>query len=314
MEKYGFDSFWVIGLGQWVAGDPLIMSTAAASHTKRVKMGICGFNPLSTYPGRSAGALSMLDNIAGGRLIVGVGSFPKNPHTLGKWQVPADRHEKPVGRMVETIELWRKLWTQDHVSYDGKFYKLENFSLSLKPSTKPHPPIWINGKGPRMLRITATLGNGWIRGVPIRGLCTPARYHENLTEIRRLAERAGRAPQAIEPAAMALTSISLDRNAAFKQFEREDGQYLVRWNLHQELGYKEPWTRAEDVPLEAIETWKRERRIIGTPDECIGKIERYIEAGVRHFLLGFHAANEKGFFDEIELYGKKVLPIFKEKK
>ena len=111
---------------------------------------------------------------------------------------------------------------------------------------------------------------------------------------------------------MALTSISLDHNAALKRFEQEDGRYLVRWRLHQEVGYNEPWTQPEDVPREVVEKWKRERRIIGTPDECIERIERYIDAGVRHFLLGFHAANETGFFDAVKLYGEQVLPHFKE--
>ena len=313
VEKYGFDSFWAIGLGQWVAGDPMIISAAAASNTRKLRMGICGFNPLSMYPARAAGALSMLDNISGGRLIVGIGSFPKNPFAMGKWRVPADRYDKPVGRMLETIELWKKLWTEKNVSYNGKFYKVENYSLSLKPSTKPHPPIWINGKGPRMLRITATLGNGWISGVPIRGLISPARYQESLTEIRRMAESAGRDPKEIEPSVLALTSISLDHNAALKLFEREDRRYLVRWGLHKELGYKEPWKQPEDVPLEAIEKWKIEKRIFGTPDECMEKIEKYIEAGVRHFIFGIHAANEDGFFNAIKLYGEKVIPYFKGK-
>jgi phthiodiolone/phenolphthiodiolone dimycocerosates ketoreductase len=296
VEKYDFDSFWVPDRSI----DPLTALAAAAVNTKKVRLGTCVLIPSYRYPAVLARDLSTLDNISGGRLIVGVGAG----ESLKRWGIPSRRR---VSRFLEMIKLLKRLWTESTVSCSGPFYMLENFSLGIKPVQKPHPPIWIGASGPRMMRITATHGNGWF-GPQV----TSEIYREALNKLRQMAEKQGRDLEEIAPAHLPFTSISLDHDSALKLIEPAARWFLV-WaaqppsRLGELLGYKETWINEEDVPLEAIEKCF----IFGTPDECIEKIEEFIRAGARHFVLGIRAADEKRFLDSIKLYADRVIPHFK---
>ena len=64
-------------------------------------------------------------------------------------------------RTDEAIRVMRLLWTQDEVTFQGEFYKLDRVSIFPKPWQTP-PPIWIGGKSEAAMRRTARLGDGWI--------------------------------------------------------------------------------------------------------------------------------------------------------
>lgn len=297
VEKYGFDSFWVPDRSI----DPLTALAAAAVNTTKVSLGTCVLIPSYRYPAVLARDLLTLDNISGGRLIVGVGAG----ESLERWGIPSRRR---VSRFLEMIRLLKRLWTEATVSYSGQFYKLENFSLGIKPVQKPHPPIWIGASGPCMMRITATHGNGWF-GPQV----TSEIYREALDRLRRMAREQGRDPKEIAPAHLPFTSISSNHDVALRLIEPTARWFLAwaaqpRSRLCDLLGYGETWTKGEDVPLEAIERCF----IFGTPDECVEKIEKFIRAGARHFVLGIRAGNEKGFLNAIRLYADKVILHFKE--
>jgi phthiodiolone/phenolphthiodiolone dimycocerosates ketoreductase len=186
VEKLGFDSIWG---AEAHSLDVLTKLAVAAVITKRVKVGTSVLVPALRYPAVLAKSISSLDHVSEGRLILGVGC--SDQPSIEKRGIPSD---KPVSRMVESIEILKKLWTEPTVNYDGQFYKLKNYSLPLKPVQKPHPPIWIAAYGPRMLKIAATLGDGWI------GMVGFEKYKEQLNEIRRIAKESGRKPEDITPA------------------------------------------------------------------------------------------------------------------
>jgi len=220
VEKGGFDSFWTFDS----YSDPMTILSAAVSNTKKLRIGTCVISPLFRYPAILTRDLSTLDNISGGRLTVGLGTLNIGSE---KWGVPSNR---PVTRLLESIEIMKKLWTENNVTYNGKFYKLENFSLSLKPFRKPHPPIWIDASthAQRMLRITAIHANGWIGAWRIGTVpCTPKNYLKGLTLIRRIAEKNGRDPQEIDPVNLSITSISLDHDTALKLIEPLARNYVA---------------------------------------------------------------------------------------
>jgi alkanesulfonate monooxygenase SsuD/methylene tetrahydromethanopterin reductase-like flavin-dependent oxidoreductase (luciferase family) len=63
--------------------------------------------------------------------------------------------------MIDAIEICRRLWTEDRATYRGKHYRIEDAVCAPKPRQKPHPPLWIGGAGPRVLRIAARLADGF---------------------------------------------------------------------------------------------------------------------------------------------------------
>jgi len=200
VEKLGFDSIWAAEAHDL---DILVKLTVAAVKTRNVKLGTVVLVPTLRYPAVLAKTLTSLDIVSNGRLILGAGC--SDQPLLKRRGVPSN---KPASRMVESIRILKKLWTESSVTFRGQFYQIENYSLPLKPIQKPHPPIWIAGGGPRMLRIIARYADGWI-GIP-----DPSRYEVLLREIRCLMKEKGRDPTEFEPAVLAFTSIAPNHDKA----------------------------------------------------------------------------------------------------
>lgn len=200
VEKLGFDSIWAAEAHDL---DVLTKLTIAAVKTTKVKLGTIVLVPTLRYPSTLAKTISSLDHVSEGRLILGVGCSDKP--SIERRGVPSD---KPVTRMLESIKIMKKLWSEPSVDYDGQFYRLKDYSLPIKPIQKPHPPIWIAAFGPCMLKITAKHADGWI-GIPV-----PERYKTLLNEIRQVMKEIGRDPTKFEPAVLAFTSIASDHDTA----------------------------------------------------------------------------------------------------
>ncbi|MBO3804251.1 MAG: LLM class flavin-dependent oxidoreductase, partial [Candidatus Brockarchaeota archaeon] len=145
-ESLKIDSLWVYddlhGFPREEVLDPLTTWAAMAQATKSAKLGSCVIAIQRHHPVTLSKALASIDWISGGRAIVGIGAggFDEN------YGFPESA--KPVGRMVEAIEVMKALWAQDRVDYAGLYYKLKGASLAPKPLQKPHPPIWLGANSP----------------------------------------------------------------------------------------------------------------------------------------------------------------------
>jgi len=297
IEKLGFDSVWIPDHEV----DPLATLSFIAANTRKIKLGTCVLIPDHRHPVLLAREISALDNLSEGRFILGLGAG-EGKEMFG---TPLDR---PVARMLETIKVLKETWKHPKVTYRGDFWKIKDYSLELKPLQKPHPPIWIGAGGPRMLRIAAKYGDGCFGPQLI-----PKRYEEWLSKLRDNAENVGRNPDEIIPAHLPFTSISQDHDTALGWLEPYVKWFLV-WAsqppslLPQTIGYKEKWEKEEDVPREAVERCF----IVGTPEECVKKIEEFVRSGVRYSVLAIRAPDEKSYFQSLKLYAEEVLPHFRE--
>jgi probable F420-dependent oxidoreductase len=109
------------------------------------------------HPMVLAKELATLDQLSGGRLVigVGVGSLPEENAALG---VPYDSRGAYCN---EFIEVLRKLWVEESATFTGEFFSFSDLISSPKPLQKPHPPIVVGGNRPPALRRAARLGDGW---------------------------------------------------------------------------------------------------------------------------------------------------------
>jgi alkanesulfonate monooxygenase SsuD/methylene tetrahydromethanopterin reductase-like flavin-dependent oxidoreductase (luciferase family) len=98
-----------------------------------------------------------LDYMSNGRAILGVGIGRE--HHYRQFEVS---QEGRVSRFREEIELIKALWTEDKVTYDGRFYHLKDEEMWPKPVQKPRPPIWMGVGHPDAVRRTARLADGWM--------------------------------------------------------------------------------------------------------------------------------------------------------
>jgi len=91
--------------------------------------------------------------------------------------------QEPVSRMIETVRIVKKLWTEKWVSYRGKFHRLYKATLKPTPIQSPHPPIWIAANSPQTMGFTAEVGDGWL---PHR--VSPSIYATEWEQIRHRAK------------------------------------------------------------------------------------------------------------------------------
>jgi len=253
--------------------------TAVAVQTKKVMLGTA-VSPMPRYnPTFLAKVVTTLDIISNGRTILGVGAGHHKPEfeiNDFPWKPLSER----IQMMREGVEIIKKLWTESRTTYSGKYFQVKEAPHEPKPIQKPHPAIWVGGNIPKMTKETAEIGNGWI---PYH--LTPQEYEEKWSKIEEMAEKAGRKPKEIEPAYFMDTCIGFDE----KQTIRKAKAYV-------EAGHKKAFEKI------------RQHGAYGSPENVVDQIEKFLEAGVKHFVLVL--VPQKDTLNSIQLYGEKVLPKF----
>jgi alkanesulfonate monooxygenase SsuD/methylene tetrahydromethanopterin reductase-like flavin-dependent oxidoreductase (luciferase family) len=122
-----------------IASAPLILATALAARTRRIRVGIAvSLLPLA-HPVRLAEEAATLDQVSGGRLEFGVG----RSGFLTAYQGYAVSYEESRERFEECLEILRLAWSQDSFSFSGKHYSFDDVCVFPKPLQRPHPPIRI---------------------------------------------------------------------------------------------------------------------------------------------------------------------------
>jgi alkanesulfonate monooxygenase SsuD/methylene tetrahydromethanopterin reductase-like flavin-dependent oxidoreductase (luciferase family) len=167
-ERLGYDSVWAfdhlspfwVHRGQGFECWTLL--AAIAERTTRIKLGSLVTNVNLRNPGLLAKITSTLDRISDGRLILGLGTGDRMSRTeMLSYSYSFPSLNERVGRLKETIQILKLMWTKSEVTFHGKYYSLLNAVNSPKPVQTPHPPIWIGGKHWRILDIVAEMANGW---------------------------------------------------------------------------------------------------------------------------------------------------------
>jgi probable F420-dependent oxidoreductase len=135
-----------------LAGMPALMAAADATTTLRVS----SFVNANDYrnPVLLAKEAVTLDVLSDGRfdLALGTGWYTPDYEMLGiRLDAPADR----VSRLAESVELIKRLWTEDKVDHAGRWYSVRGATVMPRPVQRPHPPILIGANGPKMLRLAA---------------------------------------------------------------------------------------------------------------------------------------------------------------
>jgi probable F420-dependent oxidoreductase len=159
-EELPFVAAWTIE--QVVGTIPVLESVTtlayAAGITKRVRLGIAVLLIAQRNPIDLAKALSCLDVLSNGRLIVGVGLGASTRLYPAYGISPEGR----VSRFRENLEVMKRLWKEDRVTLHGRFSQLDNIPMQPKPVQKPYPQIWFGGHAEAALRRSVELGDGYI--------------------------------------------------------------------------------------------------------------------------------------------------------
>jgi probable F420-dependent oxidoreductase len=232
--------------------DAFLTLTAIACKTSRVKLGTAVTPiPFRSAP-QTAKVVATLDNIAGGRFLFGVGAGWHRAEFAGygaEFLPPGGR----VSQTLEGIRLMKRMWTEEQVTFHGRYYQVEDAVLQPKPIQTPHPPILIGSTSKRMCRFAAREGDGWIPGhLP------PAAYDATRRRIVDEAERCGR--------------------------RRGDLTFVhcIRILTGPHMDYVLTRLSAEQIAR------IRERHLLGPPETCVERIREYLDLDIDLMLLRLH--------------------------
>ncbi len=129
-----------------------------AGRTERLRLGTHVYNLGLRHPFIAARAVQTLDIVSGGRFEFGIGAS-----WLEEEWVAAELDFHTRGRRVdESLEICKRLWTEDEVAHDGEFFHFDAVAFEPKPVQKPYPPILVGGESPAALRRAARYCDGWI--------------------------------------------------------------------------------------------------------------------------------------------------------
>ena len=290
LESLGYHSVWISDhvYGMYTnPADPRYecwtTMSALAADTDTIRLGqlvLC--NPFR-HPPLMAKMAATLDAISGGRLILGLGTgwnegeFKAYGYTL---ESPAAR----VRRLDEAARIIKLMWTEEAPSYRGRYYSIDGAYCSPKPIQRPHPPLMLAGGGEELTLRTvarhADISNyaAWMG--------TPEAFKAKSEALDSHCRKVGRDPGEITRSWACYTLISEDQGKAEMSMGRYTRSMQARYG--NEAGDRRP-------PL------------AGALDEVIEQVQRYIDVGVRMFIVRFMGDD---FNSEARLFAKDVAPSF----
>ncbi|MGB7290763.1 MAG: LLM class flavin-dependent oxidoreductase [Thermodesulfobacteriota bacterium] len=317
-EGSEFHSFWAgdhMVFTRPVAYDVLSTITAAALTTRKIHMGSIS-DAHKYHPAVLAQRLATIDHLTDGRFILGLGlgeAMNLDPFGI-KW-------DKPLSRMVESIKLIRMLWEKEEpFDFEGEFFRFEKAILGSKP-TRGEVPIYIAAHRERSLRVAAEMGDGWITLPQPPGL-----FSKRRKRVEEWRVSSGKNVNHFDKCLYIFISIANDKESAFKPLEHL--RHTLIWSeLYEEaynvklpeefkgFSYMDVVTTDEISKKKLADLGKHFSKeavfdftLSGSAEDCIKRIEEYIDAGVNHFLIHNFSTDPDWSY---KVLTERVIPFFR---
>ena len=277
-ERSAIDSLWFSDRLHAPVPVPEVMTTlaAVAARTSRLKFGMSVLVLPFRTPVVAAKEIATIDYLSGGRLLPAVGIGVEMQKEFDASGVPFKERGR---RTDEAIQVIRRLWLEDEVTFQGEFYKLDRVTILPKPIQTP-PPIWIGGKSEAAVKRTARLGDGWIPS-----FITPEEFERGVAAVQRLAKEAGREVPDDHFGPLITYAIADSPEAGWKLAER----FIPR-------------NRVDEATLAASTAF-------GPPDLIAKKIEEYVAGGGSKFILRPLCPPEM-MLEQLQRLAEEVIPPF----
>jgi probable F420-dependent oxidoreductase len=227
IEKYGGPP------GRFGTFDPLVVLGALSRVTTRARLGTLVLCAQLRPPTVLAKALATVDRLSGGRLVVGLGAGwyeAEYREAAVPFRAPGER----LGQLAEAVELVRAMLGGGPCTFDGRWYAADEAPCLPPAVQRPHPPIWVGGRGDRLLDVVARHADGWNTVWSM----TPETYRQRLGVLAAACDRAGRDPATVTLSLGLTTLVGEDERDLARRFDRLqrlsapgilDGQALATW-------------------------------------------------------------------------------------
>lgn len=284
-EEKGFEAVWQAE--SRLVRDAIVPMSAFAAVTKKIKVGSGVINNWTRNIGLLASTFLTLDDLAPDRVICGIGAW---------WDPLASNvgitRKKPLKAMKETLEVLRKLFNMETVTYNGEFHRVKNIKLDVvHGNTNPRNiPLMIGSTGEKMTELAGQIADGCVLNY-----CVPPEYNDRYMKHLKIgAKKAGRGIDEIDRPQLIVCSIDEDEDKA---------RYYAKWLLTQYVAQQPHIAKASQTPpdiikkVQSILGWPATKDQIskameyipddlvdkisasGTPDQAKKKVEEYVKRG-----------------------------------
>lgn len=291
-EAHGFGCAWG---GEANNKDPTVMLSAIAAVTTRLKVGSAIYHILGRTPATLALQAVGLDELSGGRFLLGIGS--SNP-TIAKWH--GQSLDRPLARVQEYIEIVEAAMRGEKLNFEGKFFSAQNFKMAFKPSGRTIP-IYLAAFGPKMTRLAGRISDG-----VLINMANPSEIRRIAEEVKSGAAEAGKDPSRMEIICKIRCSIAPTYNVAREALSHALTYYALADYYRDLLGRMGFGSEVEAMRL----AWKSggfhaarklvtERMFSSLPlvaatsaPEVVEQIQPYLDAGATRVILPYVAASD----------------------
>ena len=279
---------------------PLLARLSAEAGDMAIGLGVLLLNLHN--PVYVAETVASLDVITGGRLIFGVG--------LGYREVEFDAFGVPKGtrvaRFEEYLDLVKRLWTEDAITYESDLCTLHDVTMNIRPVQQPHPPIWLAANNDRAVERAARLGDTWF----VNPHSTTATHLRQMALYRAERARLGKPMPPQDLPIIKELFCAKDRATAIelcRPYLDQKYQVYAKWGQDQAMPDDESFDQGFDELL-------RDRFIVGSPEECYEQLRPYWEEmGVNHLIIRTHWAGMplETSLGSMSLISEELLPALR---
>ena len=318
-EEFGFDGVWLaerhfappggVRPVPSVVASPLIIATAIAARTSRIRVGTAVLVLPLGHPVRMAEEVATIDNISLGRLDLGIGRSGL-PWSYSGYDIPYSESRE---RFSEFFDVMRLAWTQEQFSYEGRYYNFKDVCLVPKPFQKPHPPLRYAATSRETYAAMGTMGMPIFVGI---GRSTVADLGLAISEYRQAWKQAGH-PGEGDVMLRIGTYVAEDMDRAL--FEPKDSTLFFYDRMGGPAAQSaQSWVDETSAAQPAVpvggdyEMLLRERVAYGTPDVVTHRLQQIIdELGLSGVIMipnvGGQVPKEQ-LSTSIRLFGEEVAP------
>ena len=283
-ERLGFESIWLsdhffltkesIGTNCLECWTTL---AALARDTTTLRMGPMVSAQSYRSPALLANIAASLDHISDGRLYFGIGAGWKVVE-YEAYGYPFPKPATRIRQLDETIEIAKRMWTQEKATFKGRHYSVEDALCYPHPVQKPHIPVWVGGSGSLTLKVSARHADA----VNFAWSQPPAFFEERLGVLRRHCSKIGRDYDEIRKSAGLM--ITMEETEEELEAELEDQRRKAETQYRRYLSRQPP-------------------NVVDTPEVVAERMGEYVALGIDHFILRFNYGEE---IQKMELFMDKV--------
>ncbi len=322
-EELGYDTVWLTEhhfIEYGISVSPMALAAAIAGSTRRIGIALAAVILPFHEPLRLAEEIAFVDLLSKGRLRVGIGRGNR-PIEFAGYRIPQEENRERFG---EILEVMIQAWTQEKVSFHGKFFTIDGIPVIPKPYQKPHPPLMLVCVSPETIQMAARHGWTMLNSIlfgPFSQI-TQSRdiYVETMrntgyseAEVRKALQSWGVSRHIY--VAPTDSQALREAEAAECWYQQSLARFLVPENINTAPSALQPQFRAIAERLKTV-TWEKlveETVLFGSPERIVDRVQEMYEAGVGELLcwMNFGGLPHELVTRSMRLFAEKVIPHFR---